>query len=200
MDRAVRPSEENVDRQDRDNQRFYTLIWPHAAVVLRTARFLSREASEADDLAQETLLKAFRAMGRLTDETNIKAWLITILRNTRTDRLRSPAARKVASLDELKQEPPATAGAGEPDPPDPAGLKPRELLEQLSDPQIIEAMKDLPQDIRWTLMLVDVEGIDHAEVAEILGIPVGTVKSRVHRGHRMLHQALLPLAKDRRFV
>lgn len=189
-----------MDRQDRDNERFYTLIWPHAAVVLRTARFLSREANEADDLAQETLLKAFRAMGRLTDETNIKAWLITILRNTRIDRLRSPAARKVASLDDLMQEPPATAAAGQPDPPDPAALKPRELMEQLSDPQIIEAMKDLPEDIRWTLMLVDVEGIDHAQVAEILGIPAGTVKSRVYRGHRMLHAALLPLAKDRRLV
>jgi RNA polymerase sigma-70 factor, ECF subfamily len=189
-----------VDRQNRDNQRFYTLIWPHAAAVLRTARLLSRHSGEADDLAQETLLKAFRAMDRLTDQANIKAWLMTILRNTRIDRLRSPAARKLASLDDLPQDPPAAAAAGQALPPDPAGLAPRELLEQLSDPQIIEAMKDLPEDIRWTLMLVDVEGIDHADVARILEIPVGTVKSRVHRGHRMLHEALLPLAKDRRFV
>lgn len=195
-----------MDRQDRENQRFYTLIWPHAAAVLRTARFLSRESSEADDLAQETMLKAFRAMDRLTDESNIKAWLITILRNTRIDRLRSPAARRIGSLDDLTQDPPASAAASQADPLDwrgpldPAGLKPRELMEQLSDPQIIEAMKDLPEDIRWTLMLVDVEGIDHADVAGILEIPVGTVKSRVHRGHRMLHEALLPLAKDRRFV
>lgn len=140
-----------MDRQDRDNQRFYTLIWPHAAAVLRTARFLSREANEADDLAQETMLKAFRAMDRLTDETNIKAWLITILRNTRIDRLRSPAARKIGSLDDLTQDPPAPAAASQADPLDPrgpAGLKPRELMEQLSDPQIIEAMKDLPEDIR----------------------------------------------------
>lgn len=187
-----------MDRQSPDNERFYTLIWPHAAAVLRTAQFLTRHSAEAEDLAQETLLKAFRALPRLTEQKNIKAWLMTILRNTRIDRLRSPTAAKLASLENMTQDPPA--GDSEAQPLDPAGMKPRELMEQFGDREIIEAMKDLPEDIRWTLMLVDVEGIDHADAAEILGIPVGTVKSRVHRGHRMLHDALLPLARDRHLV
>lgn len=160
-------------------------------MVLRTALFLTRQPAEADDLAQETMLKAFRALGQLQEETDPRAWVMTILRNTRIDRLRSQKAqRPTVSLDDLPQEPPqkesdtADANAN--------WDNPREMMESFGDPQIISALQDLPEDIRWTLLLVDVEGIDHADAAKVLEIPVGTVKSRVHRGHRMLRDVLRP--------
>src|SRR5260221_4225436 len=86
-------------------QRFYDLVWPHRAAMLRTALFLTRNAEEADDLAQETMLKAFKAIDQFREGTNAKAWLMAILRNTRVDRLRAVGA-SVQSLEDLGIEPP----------------------------------------------------------------------------------------------
>ena len=184
-----------MDRQGSTTERFYKLIWPHAPMVLRTALFLTRQAAEADDLAQETLLKAFRSLSQFRDGTDAKAWLMTILRNTRIDRIRAKASHPATlSLDEMVQEPPHPDL--ETSQPDANWTDPRQMMEQLGDQQIIDALQGLPEDIRWTLLLVDVEGIDHADAAEVLGIPVGTVKSRVHRGHRMLRDVLRPAATN----
>jgi RNA polymerase sigma-70 factor (ECF subfamily) len=65
---------------------------------------------------------------------------------------------------------------------------------------MIQALQRLPEEIRWTLLLVDVEGMDHADAAAVLGVPVGTVKSRAHRGRAMLREALLPMARDLRLI
>jgi RNA polymerase sigma-70 factor (ECF subfamily) len=65
---------------------------------------------------------------------------------------------------------------------------------------MIRALQRLPEEIRWTLLLVDVEGMDHADAAAVLGVPVGTVKSRAHRGRAMLREALLPMARDLRLI
>ena len=73
---------------------------------------------------------------------------------------------------------------------------PQELLERFSDQQIIDAMKQLPEEIRWTLLLIDVEGMQHHDAAEVLSVPVGTIKSRVHRGRAMLRRSLLPIAEQ----
>src|SRR3954447_12471458 len=87
-------------------QRFAELVWPHLAAVLRLARILVGDANDADDLAQETMLKAFRSLHQFQSGTDLKRWLTTILRNTRIDRLRSTrrTARDV-SLDELEIDP-----------------------------------------------------------------------------------------------
>ena len=177
--------------------RFYAELWPHAAVVLRTARFLCRDEAEADDLAQEVMLKAYRALEQLQKDSDARAWLMTILRNTRIDRLRSSSARQgEMSLEQLAAEP-AAAVEGDSDV---AWSEPEELLEAFSDRQVIAALKELPEEIRWTLLLVDVEGLDQAEAARILDVPVGTVKSRAHRGRGMLRQALAPLARELKMV
>ena len=171
--------------------RFQTYIWPHAAAVLRTARILTRNDTEADDLAQETMLKAFRHLDQLVDPTGAKQWLMTILRNTRMDRVRGELKHaKEVSLDAMLEAPPAEPAAL-----DDSWGDPRATLEAFSDQQIIDALKKLPEDIRWTLLLVDVEGLDQADAATVLGVPVGTVKSRSHRGRAMLREALAPLAK-----
>ena len=142
-------------------------------------------------------MKAFRALGR-TDvaDTNLKCWLLAILRNVWKDRLR--ASRAEISVESLAEEPesgPSLSSEG-------ADFRsdPQTLIDAFSDQQIIDALKALPEEIRWTLLLVDVEGIGVQEAADILGVPSGTIKSRAHRGRAILHERLLPLARERRLV
>jgi RNA polymerase sigma-70 factor (ECF subfamily) len=173
-------------------ERFTREVWPHLPAVLRLARMLIRNAAEADDLAQDVMVKAFNNLDRFTGD-DIRPWLYAILRNARIDRLRSTANdREVQSLDaaavDLPDSAPADTGPGRWD-------QPAEMLEAFSDAQVVDAMKSLPEEIRWTLLLVDVEGLDHVQAASILSIPVGTVKSRAHRGRSMLRDALLPVAR-----
>lgn len=165
---------------------FYQHIWPQRAMILRTATFLSRDRTVAEDLAQETLVKAFKSMDKFDISSNPKAWVSAILRNTWIDHLRSAKSRPVLSLDDAAVDLPESRSAeavvnhGDPG----------ALLEQFSDAQIITALRTLPEEIRWTLMLVDVESLDHAAAAQILNIPEGTVKSRAHRGRQMLRERL----------
>jgi RNA polymerase sigma-70 factor (ECF subfamily) len=185
-----------LDR-NRATKQFYDFVWPHRSDVLRVARFLCRDHSVADDLAQETLTKAFRALDRgIVTGTELKSWLLAILRNAWKDRLR--ATHSEMGMEALTEEPesgPAHAADG-----DAFRTAPQLLLEAFSDQEIIDALQQLPEDIRWTLLLVDVEGIGIQEAAEVLQVPSGTVKSRAHRGRRMLRTSLLPVARDRRLI
>lgn len=186
--------------QDEATQLFNAAIWPHAASVMRTARCVVRDPAEAEDIAQETMFKAFRSVSTFRQGTNALAWLMSILRSVRIDRSRA-AARTVPSvnLDELGAEPAGAMDTGGNDD-DPVWDDPDALLEAFSDRDVIAALHRLPEEIRWTLLLVEIEGLDHEAAAPVLGVPVGTIKSRAHRGRAMLRSALLPLAVDRRLV
>lgn len=189
-----------MDQQE-VTKRFYTEVWPHAQAVLRSAQFLTHDAAEADDLAQETMIKAFRNLDGFRAGTDMKAWLMTILRNTRIDRLRAAASAKgLVSLDHLPQEPPAPAEQPEPRDEEAVWRDPERMMQSFSDRQVIQAVHRLPEEIRWTLLLVDVEGLDHADAACVLDVPVGTVKSRAHRGRSMLRDALVPVAREMRLI
>ena len=183
------------------NQRFYAVVWPHAAELARTARFLIRDAAEADDVVQEALLKAHRSLGSFRDGTDARAWLMTILRNARIDHVRRRAhAAADVSLAALPAEP---ADPACPDPIDEwlaDADDPDALLQQFSDRHLIDALQRLPEEIRWTLLLVDVNGMDHADAARVMGVPVGTVKSRASRGRAMLRGELAPMAKELRLA
>ena len=182
-------------------KRFYAEVWPHAATVLRTAQYLTHDQAEADDLSQEVMLKAYRHLEQLQAGTDAKAWLMTILRHTRIDRIRAAAAhQRDVSLEDLGSEPPATAAANAANAADEVWNEPEALLQEFSDQQVIQALKKLPEEIRWTLLLIDVEGMDQADAATILGVPVGTIKSRAHRGRGMLREALTPLAREIRMI
>jgi RNA polymerase sigma-70 factor (ECF subfamily) len=175
------------------NQRFYELLWPHLTQVLRLARILTGDANDADDLAQETMLKAFRSIDQFQPGTDARKWLTAILRNARIDRLRASARQeRDVSLDQLELDPPATASDEEPafEP----GDDPQQILTAFSDQEMIDALQRLPEEIRWTLLLVEVEGLTQEDAAGLLDVPVGTIKSRAHRGRAMLRQALAPLA------
>ena len=171
-----------------DCERFQRCCVPHLSTLLRTARCLVSGMADAEDLVQDTMLKALEAMASFRDGTDAKAWLMTILRRTFIDRLRSRRQRPAAM-------------ALQPDVGVDLACPPSEfstiltndldsLLERFSDSQIIAALHALPPLIRWTLLLVDVEDLGHEQAAGILGIPVGTVKSRAHRGRRMLYELL----------
>lgn len=187
------------DRQA--SHKFYQLVWPHRAAILKLAQILTGHVAEAEDLAQETLLKAFKAVSTLEEGANVKAWLMRILRNARIDRLRADHARNpggasgtTVSLNDLEVDPPDNR------PTNSTWQNPQDLLNAFSDQQMIQALQNLPEEIRWTLLLVDVEGLDHKDAAQLLDVPVGTIKSRTHRGRAMLRDALLPLARDLRVI
>ena len=181
-------------------KRFYAEVWPHAATVLRTALYLTHDQAEADDLSQEVMLKAFRHLDQLQAGTDAKAWLMTILRHTRIDRIRAAAAHeRDVSLEDLGSEPAGTTAPAA-EAADEVWNEPEAVLQEFSDQQVIEALKRLPEEIRWTLLLVDVEGMDQADAAAVLGVPVGTIKSRAHRGRGMLREALTPLAREIRRI
>lgn len=172
-------------------RRFYAEIWPAASFVLRSALILAGNRSEADDLAQDTMLKAFRSLDQFTPGTNAESWLLTILRHAWVDRVRSRKARPESALSEAADDVAAPSVEE-----DPAWAEPEELLSAFGDQDIIGALQELPPEIRWTLLLVDVQGLDHAEAAEVLGVPTGTIKSRAHRGRVMLRSTLAPRAKE----
>lgn len=182
---------------DAQAERFKRLVWPLLPVVLRAAVYLAKNLAMAEDLAQETMIKAMCAVDSYQDGTDMKAWLLTILRRTYIDRIRSEANRPFnLSLDVEGVDLPA-------DDAEPAGQydvywnDPEDLMGRFDDETIIEALRLLPDEIRWTILLVDVEQIEYAEVAQILGVAVGTIKSRTHRGRAMLRDRLYQIADKR---
>ncbi|MBT8206971.1 MAG: sigma-70 family RNA polymerase sigma factor, partial [Acidimicrobiia bacterium] len=165
--------------------RFKRLCWPAVSALLRAARFLTWNEEDAEDLVQDTMLKALRAIDSFEDGSDVRAWLMTIMRRTQIDRVRAECRR----IDCLPLDDDAAVDRGD-DPPVPELDKdwsdPEGLLEQFEDADIVTALRSLPDAIRWTLLLVDVKGLGHQQAAEILGVPEGTVKSRAYRGRRML--------------
>ena len=181
-------------------KRFHELVWPQMPVVLRTAHILcGGRSADAEDLAQETMIKAFRALDRFEPGSDIRAWLFSILRNARIDRVRATASADALSLDELAVDPPGRPDAEQLDRRT-VEEDPEVVLTSFTDQQVIKALGDLPEEIRWTLLLVEVEGMSQQEAAEVLQVPVGTVKSRAHRGRMMLREVLLPVARQSRIV
>jgi RNA polymerase sigma-70 factor (ECF subfamily) len=191
--------------RDNANQHFYDLVWPHLPAVLRLARILTGDANDAEDLAQETMLKAFRSLDQFQAGTDAKRWLTTILRNARIDRIRSTARQteREMSLEQMELDP-AAAVAGEGSDVMPAfepGDDPQQILASFSDHEMIDALQQLPEEIRWTLLLVDVEGLNQEDAAGLLDVPLGTIKSRAHRGRAMLRKTLTPMVpRDRKSV
>jgi len=162
---------------------------------------MTRRFDEADDLVQETMVKALRAIDRFRDGSDMRAWLLTILRRSFIDLHRSRKHdRRSASLDDASVPEPAAAEGGTAGEWDERWDDPEGLLDRFEDEQIVESLRSLPDEIRWTLLLVDVERLDQREAAEVLEVPVGTIKSRAHRGRAMLRDKLHSVARRRGWI
>ena len=178
-----------------DRKRFEQLALPHLKSVYRTALAMCGQPAKAEDLAQTAFLKAFEKFDSFRPDTNCRAWLLRILRNTWIDELRH---RKVVGPSVPVDErllPGEQDESSEPD-----GSDPHEILEAFSDEQVIHALQELPEQQRTTLYLVDVEQMPHEEVAEILDVAVGTIKSRASRARSVLKEKLWAHAKDLGFL
>ena len=150
-----------------------------------TALRLARNRSDAEDLVQDTYVKAFRFADRFERGTNLKAWLYTILHNTWRNRRRD-ASREAVEVDSDRVEQAATqlGGPAEADTPE------RILMRATLDADLQAALDSLPEAFREAVWLRDVEEFSYAEMAEMLGIPIGTVMSRISRGRRLLFERL----------
>jgi RNA polymerase sigma-70 factor, ECF subfamily len=154
--------------------------------LYRTALRLTRVPADAEDLVQETYLKAFRAADQFEPGTNLRAWLFTILHNSARNRARD-RAREALTVDTDAAERAADARLGAADyPATPEAL----LLRDALAPELQEAIDALPDAFRQAVWLRDVEEFSYAEIAAMLDIPPGTVMSRISRGRRMLFDRL----------
>lgn len=190
---ATRPklSEEDLRRFEADA---LDLMSPLYGAALR----YTRNPSDAEDLVQETYLRAFRAWDQFEPGTNLKAWLFRILTNLFISSYRKKQREPViVSADEQEEfdlysrlaDRRALDGSAE-----------SIVLDQMVDEDVKKALADLPENFRIAVLLADVEGFSYKEIAEILDIPIGTVMSRLFRGRKALQKALWNLAIERGLV
>jgi RNA polymerase sigma-70 factor, ECF subfamily len=162
---------------------FEAVALPHLESLFRLALWLERDRHGAEDLVQETFAQALQSFHRFKPGTNCRAWLVSILQHLRSNRRRSlarqPAFSDVADLEEQLAETLAY------EPPTPEGL---------SEEEVLIALKKLPDTFQEAIVLADVEQFSYKEIAEILGIPLGTVMSRLHRARKLLRTELAAYA------
>ena len=159
----------------------------HLDALYRVALRLTGNPADADGLVQETMLKAYRAWDQYEKGTNAKGWLLTILRNSFINEYRR-RTRHPETVDVDTIEPYAVFGEVQDD--DPQGA----FFDQIVDDEVLKAIDELPEAFRETLVLSDVEGLSYQEIGKILGVPVGTVKSRLFRARHALQGKLYQYA------
>jgi len=173
---------------------FEALASPHLDALLRTARRLVRDANDAEDLVQDTLLKGYRFFDRFEEESNFKAWIFKILMNTfvnlyRQKRRRGPTVDADMAAEVEAEERP---GAEIEEIQSFAGRE--EAILELVDQRIKQAVEDLPEHLRLVFSLSAIEDLKYREIADVLEVPVGTVMSRLFRARAMLKDRLQDLA------
>ena len=178
-----------------DPSRFQDEALVHRRRPLRGGAADDPDRHDAEDLLQETYLKAFRAYRRFEEGTNLRAWLFRILTNTYIStyrkRQRSPPESPTSTTSRT-----STCTGGSP----PSGLNRSAedaALERLTAPEVLAALDELPEQFRLAVLLSDVEQFSYKEIAEITDVPIGTVMSRIHRGRKALQKALAPYAPSK---
>jgi RNA polymerase sigma-70 factor (ECF subfamily) len=180
-----------------DQATFAEQAMPLMSSLYSAALRMTRNAADAEDLVQETYLRAYRGFGGFTEGTNLKAWLYRILTNTYINQYRAKKRRfDETALDETEDLylyrrlgglEAVTAGRSAED----------ELMDWFTDAEVKGAIEALPEQFRMAVLLADVEGFAYKEIAEILDIPIGTVMSRLHRGRKSLQKQLFEFAASR---
>ncbi|MGQ0520932.1 MAG: sigma-70 family RNA polymerase sigma factor [Actinomycetota bacterium] len=172
----------------------------HMGSLYNAALRMTRNPADAEDLVQETYLKAYRSFSSFEQGTNLKAWLYRILTNTFINsyraRKRRPEQTDVEDVEELYLyhrlgglEAAAAGRSAEED-----------VLESFTDDEVKAALDGLPEQFRLAVLLADVEGFSYKEIAEMTDVPIGTVMSRIHRGRRALQKALFDFGMERGLV
>lgn len=183
-----------------DQADFAEQAMQHMSSLYSGALRMTRNPADAEDLVQETYLKAYRGFGGFQEGTNLKAWLYRILTNTFINNYRAKKRRPEESeLDEVEDLylyrrlgglEAAEVGRSAED----------ELLDHVTDSEVKDAIESLPEKFRVAVLLADVEGFSYKEIAQILDVPIGTVMSRLHRGRKGLQKALYTYAVERGLV
>ena len=178
-------------------KRFEDEALPHLDVLYTMALRLVRNADDAGDLLQETVLRAYRFFHQFESGTNCRAWMLTILfNNFRNGYRKSSREQPAASADEFDRKVEAESLRT-----DPAGSNPESVVSgQRMEGEVEAALAGLPAEFREAILLVDVEELSYQEVSGVLNIPIGTVKSRVSRGRAMLRDELAAFAKERGII
>jgi RNA polymerase sigma-70 factor (ECF subfamily) len=177
-----------------DQGTFAEQAMPLMSALYTAALRMTRNPADAEDLVQETYLRAYRGFGGFQEGTNLKAWLYRILTNTYINAYRAKQRRPdETDLGEVEDlylyrrlgglEAARTGRSAE-----------DELMDTFSEAEVKQAIEDLPENFRMAVLLADVEGFSYKEIAEILDIPIGTVMSRLHRGRKALQKALWAFA------
>jgi len=168
-----------------------------APQLYSAAMRMTRNQADAEDLVQETYLRAYRGFGNFTEGTNLRAWLYRILTNTYINiyraKQRRPQESDLADVEDLylyRRLGSLDAVLGNRSAED-------QLFEMLTDDEVKQALEDLPEIFRLPVLLADVEGFAYKEIAEILDIPIGTVMSRLHRGRKAMQKSLFDYAQAR---
>lgn len=168
---------------------------PHLSHLYTAAYYLTKNKTEAEDLVQETYLRAFRFFDEFQSETNCRAWLLAILRrlfiNRYWQKKREPETVAPEKIEEVYESMVEQAERA-----DPESL----LFLKLMDGDIEKALKELPEEFRTAVVLVDIEELTYEEAAKVIGCPVGTIRSRVSRGRRMLQVRLGDYAAERGLI
>jgi RNA polymerase sigma-70 factor (ECF subfamily) len=180
-----------------DQSNFEADAMEYAPQLYAAAMRMARNPADAEDLVQETFLKAYRAYASFEAGTNLKAWLYRILTNTYINKYRKdkrrPAESELGDVEDLY----LYRRIGSEQTADSARSAEDRVLDGLVESDIKEAVEALPENFRVTVLLADLEGFAYKEIAEILDIPIGTVMSRLHRGRKALQASLAQFARER---
>ncbi len=183
-----------------DRAQFSDLTMEYMPALYSAAVRMTRNPADAEDLVQETYLKAYRAFDSFAEGTNLRAWLYRILTNTFINTYRAKKRRpEVADVEDVEDlylyhhvSSATAAGLGR--------SAEEEALERFTDVDVKAAVDSLPETFRMAVLLADVEGFSYKEIAEITDVPIGTVMSRIHRGRKALQKALVDVGRARGLV
>jgi len=175
---------------------FETEAFPHKDILFNFALRTTGDKDDAHDLLQETFMKAFRFWDKYEKGTNIRAWLFRIMKNSYINRYRKETREPgMVDYDDVEN----FYDLIRDDSTDSNDLQKRMYNNMLSD-EVTKALQSLPEDFRTVVILCDIEGLMYDEISEFLNCPIGTVRSRLHRGRKMLEEKLYDYAKDRGII